>query len=294
MELQARDRRIAFPRRPLIMGIVNINDDSFCRDGSLDLDTVCGQARRLMEAGADIIDVGAESARTNREAIAASEEIIRLLPFLERYAEVVAVVHPADEEQVWPPLLSVNTWRTEVAETVLPLGVDLLNDMSALPDARHAEISAENGCALLIMHSVGQPKQPHLSQRYADLWLALESFFDEKTAMARAAGLTDARIILDPGIDFAKQREDNLRLYRELERLTQRYPHPVLLPISRKTVIGEALGIDDPRDRDPATVACLVRGMMAGAAIFRVHNVTAAYKAAKVIHAIRNAGTPEP
>jgi dihydropteroate synthase len=283
MRLQLPEREIVFPRRPLVMGIVNVNDDSFSGDGTLDFGAAVELARSQVRAGADVIDVGAESARTNRAAVTAEEEIRRFRGFLERWEEVWEQLEPRDEAQVWPPVISANTWRPEVAEGVLRLGkAEILNDMGALPDDRNARLCAEHGAALLIMHSVGEPKIPHLHQQWDDVMGAMERFFEEKLALAAAAGLSGDAVILDPGIDFAKQRDDNLTVYRELDRL-QRLGRPVLVPVSRKTVIGEVLGLADPLDRDAGTIACIAASMRRGAQIFRVHNVEAAWQAVKVL-----------
>lgn len=288
MRLCLPERVIEFPRRPLMMGIVNVNDDSFSGDGTLDFDAAVELARSQVRAGADVIDVGAESARTNRPAVPVEEEIRRFRGFLERWEEVWAGVVPRDAEQVWPPVLSANTWRPEVADGVLRMGkVELLNDMGALPDDRNARSCAEHGAALLIMHSVGEPKIPHVHQQWRDVMGAMERFFDEKLALAAAAGLSDESVILDPGIDFAKQRDDNLTVFRELERL-QRFGRPVLVPVSRKTVIGEVLGLPDPRDRDAGTIACIAASMERGAQMFRVHDVDATWQAVKVLEGLGN------
>ncbi len=284
MRLRLPQREIEFPRRPLIMGIVNVNDDSFSGDGSLDFSEASQQARAQIEAGADLIDVGAESARTNREAISVEEELRRFRGFLEYWPRVFADTKPRDEEQCWPPILSANTWRPEVVEQLLPGSpIELLNDMSALPDDRNAKSCAEHGAALLIMHSVGEPKVAHNYQQWHDVMGSMKSFFEEKIAMTKAAGLDESRIVLDPGIEFAKQHDDNLIVYRDLAQL-QDFGLPVLLPVSRKTVIGEVLGIEDPRQRDAGTVACMAAAMERGAQIFRVHNVDAAWQAVKVLH----------
>lgn len=274
----------AFPR---VMGIVNINDDSFSGDGTLDVASALATARRMVLEGADIIDIGAESARTNRDAIDANEEISRLLPFIDGFEALCAETSPRDALQIWPPLLSVNTWRPGIVAAVLATGkVDLINDIGGLVDDENARLCFEYGASLLVMHTVGQPKVPHTHQSYADVWGAMEAFFDDRIARARRAGLSDDQIILDPGIDFAKQRDDNLAVYRELERL-QRYDLPVLVPVSRKTVIGEVLDLPVPAERDAGTIACLVRGLAAGADIFRVHRVRAAADCVRVIAAIR-------
>ena len=286
MRLRLPERVIEFPRRPLVMGIVNVNDDSFSGDGTLDFEMAIALARAQVAAGADVIDVGAESARTNREAIPVTEELKRFQGFIERWVEVWQDVEPRDEVQIWPPVLSANTWRPDVVERVLRMGkVELVNDMGALPDDRNARFCAIHGAALLIMHSVGEPKIPNFQKRWGDVMAELEGFFEKKIELALAAGMATEALILDPGIDFAKQRHDNLTVYRELGRL-QRFGRPVLVPVSRKTVIGEVLQLPNPLDREAGTVACISAAMNRGAQIFRVHNVEAAYQAVTVLDAI--------
>ena len=285
MILRARGREVAFPRRPLVMGILNLNDDSFSGDGSLDLAWAVGRTRELIAEGADIVDVGAESARTNRAAITVAEEIARLRPYLERWPELAAGAAPADGGQLTPPLLSINTWRPPVARAALAIAGDLLNDMGGLPTPENAEICAATGAALLIMHTVGEPKVPHTHVGWRDVIGEMRAFFAEKMAVAEAAGVPRDAVVLDPGIDFAKQRDDNLRVYRELGALRD-FGRPILLPVSRKSVIGAVLDQPDPRERDPGTVACLVAGTLRGAAIFRVHNVRAARLALRTLVAV--------
>jgi dihydropteroate synthase len=280
MILRTPGRDIYFPRRPLLMGIVNINDDSFSGDGTLDASEALEKARALIADGADIIDIGAESARTNREAISVEEEVSRLRSFLTGWPELQKKT--ADSEQLSPPLLSINTWRPEVVEQVICEQIDILNDMSALPDDRNARLCAKHGVTLLIMHSVGEPKVAHTHQQWPDLMGSMTSFFEEKINIAKAGGLPKQQIILDPGLDFAKQKDDNILLLKELHRIIE-FGCPVLLPISRKTVIGDVLGIPDPNKRDPGTIALLTHGLMAGAHIFRVHNVRSCWEALKVM-----------
>jgi len=288
MILRARQHRIQLPRRPLVMGIVNINDDSFCGDGTLDSNKALALAEQMLRDGADIIDIGAESARTNRGPITEAEEITRLMPFLKAWPDLIKKFQqaPWDAQQVWPPLLSINTWRSAVIQAVLPHGGDIINDISALPDASNAKLCAQYGASLLIMHSIGQPKVPHTHVQYADIMKTLDAFFDEKLALARRAGLSAEQIILDPGIDFAKQREDNLAIYRHADEL-QKWGHPVLLPVSRKTVIGQVLDLPQANDRDAGTLACIAAGIRRGAQIYRVHHVKAAAQAVKVLWALQ-------
>jgi len=283
--LKARERSVSFPRRPLLMGILNINDDSFSGDGRLDAEWALRRAVDLVSEGADIVDVGGESARTNRVAVPEDEEWRRIRPFVERFEEVVAAASPRDDAQIFPPLLSINTWRPSVAVRAMESGGDILNDMSALPGPENARICAGTGAALLIMHSRGEPKVAHTHVTYRDVMAEMERFFEEKIALARSAGVAEECLILDPGIDFAKQVDDNLRVYRELDAL-QRFGRPILLPVSRKGVIGDVLGLPDPVDRDAGTAACIVAGCLRGAAIFRVHNVDAAWHVLKTMEVV--------
>ncbi len=286
LNLRARDRTIGFPRRPLVMGIVNLSGDSFSGDGLPDPVQALRRAGEIAEAGADIVDAGSETARTGRRAISEEEEITRLQPFLRGYREALRGCQPIDGEQLWPPLLSVNTWRPAVVSAALEGGAELLNDIGGLPDESNARRCAEHGASLLIMHTEGEPKHDHRHVRYRDLWGQILEFFDQRIDRALAAGLSADRIILDPGIDFAKSGDDNLRVLAGLERLTHHRPFPVLLPISRKTMIGEVLGLSDPAQRDAGTAACLVAGWRRGAAVFRVHEVAMASRILRVLEAL--------
>jgi len=270
---------------PKLMGIVNVNDDSFCSDGTLNLDEAVEMAVRLIDEGADVIDVGAESARTNRKAISVSAEVSRFTGFMSRWQEVIRKARPRDDKQIWPPQLSLNTWRTEVIEQILPLGGDILNDMSGLPNADNAKLAALYHKKLLIMHSVGEPKVAHTEQQWDDVMSSMLDFFSEKIALAQSVGLEKENLILDPGIDFAKQSEHNLQVYSELKKLSP-FNCELLIPVSRKTVIGDVLNISDPMERDAGTVACLVSSMLQGGTVFRVHNVAACYDTVRLIYAV--------
>ena len=274
--LLARGRELGIGGRPLVMGILNINDDSFSGDGRVDVEWALRRAVEMVGEGADIIDVGGESARTNRRPVAEEEEIARTRPFLEKFGEAMRGAVSRDSDQVFPPLVSLNTWRHGVVRGCLDAGFDILNDMGALPDDKNARLCAEIGAALLIMHSKGEPKVPHRHVIYRDLMEEMEAFFVEKTALALGAGVAAESLILDPGIDFAKQVEDNLLLMRQLGRISA-LGYPVLLPVSRKSVIGRVLGLPNAVARDAGTVACMVAGCLRGASIFRVHNVDAAW-----------------
>ncbi len=284
LRLVARGRITTWPRRPLIVGIVNINDDSFSNDGSLDIETAFTTARRMIEAGADVIDVGGESARPNRPPISIEEEIRRVRPFLGRFEEICVGLRPRDAHQIYPPLLSINTWRPEVARALLAHGGHILNDMGALPDDANARACAETGAALLIMHSVGEPKVDHRHVRYSDVLKTVTDFFQAKIDLAQNTGVPHDSIILDPGMDFAKPCEDNLALIRNLRRLWH-FERPLLLPVSRKRTISETLGGRAPAERDAGTVGLVVSCALRGANLLRVHNVDMTYASLKVLEA---------
>ena len=271
------------------MGIVNLNDDSFSGDGTSSVDEALGRARQMVADGADIIDAGGESARTDRATVAPGEEVRRLRPFVQRFLAERADWPRRDAEQLAPALLSVNTWRPEVAAPLLAAGAEVLNDMGALPDETNARLAAEHGAALLIMHSVGKPKVAHTHVTWRDVVGEQVRFFEEKMDLAGRAGLPREAIILDPGLDFAKQREDNLRLLEATGRLVA-LGRPVLMPVSRKTVIGEVLGLPDPRTRDPGTWACVAAGVRRGVALFRVHAVREAASCVRVVWEVARRG----
>src|SRR5260370_36791099 len=150
-------------------------------------------------------------------------------------------------------MLSLNSWRAPVVRALVPLGIDIVNDIGGLASDENAAAAAEVGAALVIMHSVGQPKVPHLHVQYPDIMRTLADFFARKMAEAGKAGVSPEAIIIDPGIDFAKQRADNLRIFRELNQLT-RLGSPLLLPRSRKTVIGGELNLPDPQELQHGTI----------------------------------------
>ena len=279
MILRIREKTLDFSNRTMVMGIININDDSFSGDGTLDQYKAMQMALEKVDQGADIIDVGAESARTNRGPITIDEEVDRLTPFIDAF-------HSFNwNEERKKPLLSINTWRPEVTEKIVPLGIDILNDIGALNQSDNAEICAKHGSALLIMHSIGLPKEPHLGQKYENIIDEINIFFEKKIQFAESVGLKREQIILDPGIDFAKDCKDNLKILKDLN-IFQKHGRPILVPVSRKTVIGEVLGIDDPNDRDAGTVACSVSSILRGASILRVHNVIAASQTVRMISSL--------
>ncbi|MCX7712104.1 MAG: dihydropteroate synthase [Chthoniobacterales bacterium] len=283
-----RGRKIEFPRRPLIMGIININDDSFSGDGTLDPSTALKTAKQKIEEGADIIDIGAESARTNRSPISVEEEIQRLSTFLEKWKnDFFDKIKPRDNLQIFPPILSVNTWRYEVAEFAIQNGCELLNDMGGASDLKNVGLCVESGCAYLLMHIIGLPKQNHSHIHHNEILDTLMNFFSEKIQTLNQQGLSSEQIILDPGIGFAKQPQDDIKICAFFSHL-KKLKRPILLPLSRKGFIGRALNSEEAKLRDPGTIGAIVATSCHGAHLFRVHNVKATWQTLKTLSLFLN------
>lgn len=263
MNLRCRELTIELGRKTLLMGIVNITEDSFSGDGILETkQDLLQKVEQLRSAGMDIVDVGGETARTNRAAISETEEIDRVCPVVQQITDR------------FPGLpISVNAWRPKVIEMALRTGAHIVNDICGLPDDTNARLAANEGAALVIMHTQGQPKVPHTHVRYDDVMAHMHAFFEQKIKLAENVGLSREQILLDPGLDFAKQRDDNLRVMREFATL-KRHRCPLLLAASRKTVVGDVLGVA-PAERDGGTAALCVLGILGGADVVRVHNVGA-------------------
>jgi dihydropteroate synthase len=260
----AAGRALALGERPWLMGIVNASPDSFSDAGAYpDLDARVALARELLEAGADIIDVGGESGITLRPPVAVDEEIERVVPLVRRLvSELDATV-------------SVDTYKPAVAEAAIAAGAVIVNDVSGLRDPALADVCARTGAALVLMHTRAAPKQrlqdPEL---YADVAADVAGFLAERIGCARAHGVRDEQLILDPGPDFAKTPAQTIALLARLEEL-HALGRPLLLAVSRKDFVGALTG-RKPGDRLAGTLAAIGHGVDAGAHILRVHDVAAA------------------
>ncbi|MHB8491655.1 MAG: dihydropteroate synthase [Solirubrobacteraceae bacterium] len=278
MTLSFRDHTFApAEHRPLIMGIINLGDDSVA-DG-LRLDGLAAQlarARELIAAGADIIDIGVQSGRTDTAAGAESEELALLAPLVKRLsADGVCV--------------SVDAWRPAVVQGAIDAGASLVNDVSGLADPRVAEIAAQAGAGLVVMHTRAQPKQEHFPA-YTDPVADVMSFLSRRCAVAEASGVAAESRVVDPGQDFAKTPRDSndiLRRLRELHVLG----HPLLLAVSRKYFIG-MLTNSGPLERLAGTLAAVAHGVSHGASIVRVHDVAAVADFLAVRASLLSAGAP--
>jgi dihydropteroate synthase len=262
--LQAVDLMLELGPRPLLMGIVNASPDSFS-DGGLyvGLEAQLTLAAELLQAGAEAIDIGGESASTGRAPVSEQQEIERVVPLIERVvAELGALV-------------SVDTYKPAVAAAAIAAGARIVNDVSGLRDPALADVCAESGAALVLMHTSAAPRErlqdPDL---YGDIAAEVIAFLAERMELALRAGMRAEQIVLDPGPDFTKTPAQTIRLLRDLERLHE-LGRPLLLAISRKDFIGALTG-RPPRERLAGTLAALAHGLDCGAHIFRVHDVAAA------------------
>jgi dihydropteroate synthase len=280
--LRARGRSHALDGRPWLMGIVNATPDSFSDAGlHPTLESRVALARELIGAGARLIDIGGESGITNRPPVEAGEEIERVVPLIERVAAEPGV------------LVSVDTYKPAVAAAAIAAGASVVNDVSGLRDPELADVCAQTGAALVVMHTAAAPKQrlqdPDL---YGDVLAEVMAFIGERLDLARSHGVADEQLIVDPGPDFAKTPAQTIELLRGAARLHE-FGRPLLLAVSRKDFVG-ALTERPPRDRGAGTLAALAYGMDLGAQIFRVHDVAAADDFVTVLMALRGGAEVPP
>jgi dihydropteroate synthase len=286
---------------PLLMGIVNASPDSFSDGGRYyGIEDQLALARKLVADGADILDIGGESAATGRPVLSAQEEIERVVPLIERIVAEQPVRGNAaprvrgDAEPRVPGgvLVSVDTYKPAVAAAAIAAGAAIVNDVSGLRDPQLAALCARTGAALVVMHTRAAPKQrlqdPDL---YGDVVEEVLAFLRERVELAVAAGVSREQLILDPGPDFAKTPAQTIALLGSTERLHE-LGRPLLMAISRKDFIG-ALTQRPPRGRAAGTLAALAHGLDAGAHIFRVHDVAAAADFLRVRGALRGEHTPQ-
>jgi dihydropteroate synthase len=260
----AQTLRLGGARGPLIMGIVNASPDSFSDGGRYaSPEAQARLARELLEAGADILDVGGESASTGRPPVDAQEEIERVAPLVALLAGELGA------------LVSVDTYKPAVARAAIAAGARIVNDVSGLRDPALAEVCAQTGAALVLMHTRAAPRErlqdPDL---YGDITGEVLSFLRERVALAISRGVAPEQLIVDPGPDFAKTPAQTITLLAQMERLHE-LGRPLLMAISRKDFIGALTG-RPPRARLAGTLATLAHGVEHGAHIFRVHDVAAA------------------
>jgi len=281
-EVAAAGRTLSLGGRPWLMGVVNASPDSFSDAGAYpDLDARVALARELLAAGADVLDVGGESGITLRPPVAVEEEIARVVPLVGRLAgELGAVV-------------SVDTYKPAVAAAAVAAGAVIVNDVSGLRDPELADVCASTGAALVLMHTRAAPKQRLQDPgHYGDVVADVLAFLDERMQVARARGVRDEQLILDPGPDFAKTPAQTIEVLSRLEEL-HALGRPLLLAVSRKDFVGALTG-RAPRARGPGTLAAIGHGVDAGAQILRVHDVAAAADFLAVRAALRGEQAVDP
>jgi len=262
------------------MGVLNVTPDSFS-DGGLyaDIETAVVRAAEMIEEGVDIIDIGGESTRPatfrDHSPLSAEEELRRVIPVIER----VARAYPAVP-------ISIDTYKGDVAQAALDAGASIVNDISGLAaDPAMIPLIAARGVPAIVMHLPGEPRNIPDHIAYDDVVGDIAAYLKRQTDQALAAGVPAENLIVDPGIGFGKDPDQNLTLIRRLRELTS-LGFPILVGPSRKRFLGRATGATDPADRDHATTAAVAVCIVNGAAIIRVHNVRAGVHAARTVDAI--------
>jgi dihydropteroate synthase len=280
MILRLGDRRFEIEHgKPLVMGIVNASPESFSDGGRWATpDAQVERALELIAQGADLIDVGGESGVTGVAPVTADEEARRVVPVVERLAA----------EGV---LVSVDTWKPEVARASLAAGAVLINDVSGLRDPGLADACAGAGAALVVMHTRAAPKVKAFPD-YDDVARDVVEFVRERVDVALEHGVEEERIVVDPGPDFAKTPAQTVAVLRDLDRLAE-LGRPILLAVSRKDFVG-ALTNRLPRERSAGTLAAIGVGVDAGAAVVRVHDVAATVDYLAVRAALRGEVDVDP
>ncbi len=261
----------------LLMGIVNVTPDSFS-DGGLhaDAQAAIDHGRRLVDEGADLVDVGGESSRPGADAVDTSEELGRVVPVVERLAADGVVV-------------SVDTTKPLVARAALEAGAEIVNDITGLADPAMVELCRQYEAGVVIMHMQGTPRTMQNDPRYDDVVDEVAGFLADRAEQAIAAGIDPARICIDPGIGFGKTTEHNLELLAGTARFAD-LGYPVMIGASRKRFLEALLGRTEPSDRDAGTAGIAAVVATLGAAVFRTHNVPDVRDAARVAAAIVSRG----
>ncbi|MBI4549980.1 MAG: dihydropteroate synthase [Candidatus Omnitrophica bacterium] len=277
MIFRSRTREWDLSGRVLVMGVINATPDSFSDGGDcLDPSRAAVRAREFQAAGADLIDLGAESTRPGAPLISAEEELARLLPVLEAVRR----------ESALP--VSVDTTKASVARAALAAGAEIVNDVSGLKDdPEMAAVAAEFGAGLVLMHRRGNAQTMRQHARYVDLIAEVVAELKESIDMALSAGISYNKIVIDPGIGFAKTKDQSLSLIKHLESFKS-FGRPLLVGLSRKSFLGEITG-REPRERVFGSAASVALSVERGAGIVRVHDVGEMKDVVEVTRAILNA-----
>lgn len=280
--LRISGRELDLASRTHIMGILNITPDSFSdggrfvREHGQDTASAVESALRMVEDGADIIDIGGESTRPGSEPVSLADELARVVPVIEGIREHSDVP------------ISIDTYKTETARTALAAGASIINDISAGSSPGMFGLAASTGAPIVLMHMKGAPRDMQAAPFYEDVVAEVVAYLVSRAKAAEAAGVDRDSIMIDPGIGFGKDIRHNLALINRLDVFAAT-GYPVLLGTSRKAFIGRLTGWMGPADRVEGTIASCTAGILKGAHIIRVHDVKAARRAAAVADAIARA-----
>lgn len=291
--LTLRGQRFDWGTQTYLMGILNVTPDSFSDGGQFNaLDSAVAQAHHLIQSGAHILDIGGQSTRPQAEEVAIAEELQRVVPVIQALRSSTSAPSIASVPDSMPlsmPLsvpISVDTTRAVVARAAVAAGADLVNDISgATYDAMMLPTVAELGVPIVLMHIRGTPQTMQQLTTYQDLLGEIYEFLAQRVAAAIAAGIAPQRIILDPGIGFAKTAAQNLEILRQIAKL-RTLGCPVLVGTSRKSFIGHLLNQPDPQQRVWGTAATCCAAIAGYADILRVHDVAEMREVCRVADAI--------
>lgn len=261
-------------QRPLIMGILNLTPDSFSDGGRhSNIDTAIHAAHEMIDTGADIIDIGAESTRPGATPTPLKQELDRLLP-------VVKALKNCGKP------LSIDTYKPEVMHAVLEIGVDIINDIQALRRPGAIDAVADSDCTIILMHMQGNPQNMQSQPDYQNVVTDTTDFFQSRLNHLEQAKINRSRVILDPGFGFGKTLAHNLDLLKQLSTFKQ-FDLPILVGLSRKSMLGELTG-KPIAEREFSSIAATLFAIEQNAAIVRVHNVSATQDALKIWAALHN------
>jgi dihydropteroate synthase len=265
-------------RKPLIMGILNVTPDSFSDGGKYSgLYDALQQVERMLEEGADIIDIGGESTRPGSNSVSATEQIQRVIP-------VITAIRQKLKSTI---LISIDTTSSAVAKAALEVGANIVNDVSAgRDDPAILTLAAQTRAPIILMHSRGAPKTMQDNPHYEDVVCEVIGALKQRIDAALKAGIKKENIALDPGIGFGKRKQDNLDLLAHLDAIVA-LGFPVLLGASRKRFMGTLCNVSEPSELVTATAVTTALGVMAGVQVFRVHDVKENRQAADVTWAIK-------
>jgi dihydropteroate synthase len=279
MRWKTRRRVIDLTERGLIIGILNATPDSFSDGGSyVDPRQAVQHAIGMLQDGAKIIDVGGESTRPGAPKVSEQEELARVLPVIRALREVSDC------------LISIDTSKAEVARQAIEAGADIVNDVTGLMgDINMSKVCAQQGVGVIVMHMQGRPENMQNEPVYEDVLCDVRAFFEERYRTLVKLGVNPQSLCFDPGIGFGKTVEHNLQLLHGLSSL-QVNDRPMMLGVSRKSMIGALLGLESAEDRDAGTAALTSLGRMAGAQLHRVHEIKRNFEAMRMAEAVLNVG----